>query len=206
MHSATFSPCWAHLIQECLAFITKPRDDLIQMCLRRAFPPPLSLSQIALSHSEIMTRFFSTRTQLLEAQRMNFSASYWLQVQVWLPAWVLRAPGFQSRSYSWEAEGSMYVWDTERQTWLPQSFHAQHIWRQSSVCSCSQDSHVQNILSQIHIVLKIRTNVLTVRSLRVMPLINSIFFEYYYMPHIVLICLCNINLSHNHTISVCFNA
>lgn len=166
-----------------------------------------TLSQVALSHPEIMTRFFfSIRTQLLEAQRMNFSASYWLQVQVWLPAWVPHALGFQSRSYSQEAEGRMSMWDTERQTWLQQFFHAQHIWRQSLVCSWSQDSHVQNILPQIHIVLKIQTNVLTVRSLRVMSSINSIVFEYYYMPHIVLICLRNINLSHNHTISVCFNA
>lgn len=137
---------------------------------------------------------------------MNFSASYWLQVQVWLPAWVLHALGFQSRSFSQEAEGRMYMWDTEKQTWLQQFFHAQHIWRQSLFCSSSQDSHVQNILPQIHIGLKIQTNVLTVRSLIVMSLINSIVFEYYYMPHIVLICLCHINLSHNHTISVYFNA
>ena len=34
MYAATFPPCWAHLTQECLVFITKSRVDLIQMYLR----------------------------------------------------------------------------------------------------------------------------------------------------------------------------
>ena len=34
MYPATFPPCWALLIQECLVFITKSRVDLIQMYLR----------------------------------------------------------------------------------------------------------------------------------------------------------------------------
>ena len=58
-YPATCPSCWAHLIQECLMFKTKPRDDMIQMYLRGSCLFPLS--KLPLVTLKSWPDFFSTK-------------------------------------------------------------------------------------------------------------------------------------------------
>lgn len=137
-----------------LLFISKPRDDLIQLYLRclRLF---LFFLQLFLVTLKSWSGFFlvqennsyrpkeRTYLPITGSKFRSCSLSGFCMPSV-LRAWL---PHRMLRECTWET--------LRRQTWLQQFFHTQHVQRQPLVCSCSQEKHVRNMLSQIHIVLNL---------------------------------------------------